>query len=145
VEAASALEQALLALGCTPAGGEADYMIAGAARALRAAGRAVAAVDVTVTGTRASAEVSSACDAVAEGAAALDGDWLGLHDLAVDPAHRRRGLARATVAALLEWGVQQGASAAWLHVETGNSPARSLYEGLGFAVHHQMRYLTLPD
>jgi len=145
VEATSDLERALLALGCTPAGGEADFLLAGVSRARRAAGRTAAPVDVTVTGTRASAEVSSACDAVAEGAAALDGDWLGIHDLAVDPAHRRRGLARATVAALLEWGVEQGASTAWLHVETDNAAAQALYASLGFAVHHRMRYLTLPD
>ncbi|MDO7868922.1 GNAT family N-acetyltransferase [Nocardioides jiangxiensis] len=144
VEVGSDLEADLGALGCTPAGGEADFLLAGATRALRAAGRPSAPVELSVAGSRASAEVSSACDAVAEGLAAVDGDWIGIHDLLVDPARRRQGLARATVAALLEWGVEQGASTAWLHVEADNVPARTLYESLGFVTHHRMRYLTLP-
>ena len=74
----------------------------------------------------------------------LTGDWLGLHGLAVDPAYRRRGLATAVVAALLERGAEQGASTAWLHVETDNASALALYEGLGFAVHHTCRYLLAP-
>ena len=36
---------------------------------------------------------SSTATGAAAGRAALDGDWLGLHELAVDPAYRRRGLA----------------------------------------------------
>jgi ribosomal protein S18 acetylase RimI-like enzyme len=81
---------------------------------------------------------------VADGQATLDGDWLGLHGLEVDPAHRRRGLARAVLAELLEWGAEQGATTAWLHVETDNIAARALYESMGFTAHHRMRYLTLP-
>ena len=35
------------------------------------------------------------------------------------------------MAALLEWGAEQGASTVWLHVETDNEPALALYAGLG--------------
>ena len=91
------------------------------------------------------AEVLGDDDGVlAAGRAALDGDWLGLHELVVDPAYRRRGLATAVVAALLERGAERGATTAWLHVETGNAPALALYEGLGLAVHHTCRYLVGP-
>lgn len=54
----------------------------------------------------------------------------------VDPAHRRRGLASAVMTALARKALEEGASAAWLQVETDNEGARALYEGMGFAVHH---------
>jgi ribosomal protein S18 acetylase RimI-like enzyme len=73
--------------------------------------------------------------------AAVDGDWLGIHDLYVEPEHRRRGLARAVMATLLEWGAEQGATTLWLHVETDNGPAIALYEEMGLSVHHGCRYL----
>lgn len=80
----------------------------------------------------------------ARGAAGLDGDWLGLHGLFVAEHARRRGLARAVIAALLEAGAEQGARTVWLHVETSNAPAIALYESLGFAEHHRCRYYTAP-
>ena len=81
-------------------------------------------------------------DGTARGAASLDGDWLCLHSLAVDPDHRRRGLARQVLAELLDWGASRGARTAWLHVESDNAPALALYEGLSFRTHHLNRYLT---
>jgi N-acetylglutamate synthase len=74
--------------------------------------------------------------------ASIDGDWLGVHDLFVEPELRRRGLARAVMAALLEWGAEQGATTLWLHVETDNAPAIALYESLGLSTHHACRYLA---
>ncbi len=144
VEVGSDLAAALRSFGCTPAGGEAGFLLAGTSRALRAAGRPAASVDLSVSGARASASIGGACDAIAEAEATADGDWLGIHGLLVDPAHRRRGLARAALAALLEWGAEQGASNAWLHVEADNAAAHALYASLGFAEHHHMEYLTLP-
>ena len=78
---------------------------------------------------------------VATGEATYHRDWLGIHGLQVHPEHRRRGLGTAAIAALLEWGAEQGATTAWLHVETDNTPAEALYERLGFARHHTCRYL----
>lgn len=78
----------------------------------------------------------------ARGRAALDGDWVGLHDLYVDPDRRREGLATAVVANLLDWGASLGATTAWLHVETDNAAAIALYEALGFVTHHMYGYLT---
>ena len=65
-----------------------------------------------------------------------------MHGVLVDPAHRRRGLARQVVAALLEWGAERGATTAWLHVESDNAPAVELWEGIGFRTHHDHRYVA---
>jgi ribosomal protein S18 acetylase RimI-like enzyme len=78
---------------------------------------------------------------VASGEAALDGDWLGLHNLRVDEEHQRRGLGTQVLGALLEWGAEQGATTAWLHVEVDNDAAGALYERVGFRSHHTCRYL----
>jgi ribosomal protein S18 acetylase RimI-like enzyme len=54
---------------------------------------------------------------------------IGIFCMAVDPAHRRTGLASALLRALL---VRSGASLAYLQVEEENTAARALYAGLGF-------------
>jgi N-acetylglutamate synthase len=58
--------------------------------------------------------------------------YLGVYDLAVAPAWRRRGLGTALLAGLVHWGEQAGASWAYLQVVEANAAARALYEGLGF-------------
>ncbi|MFE1575673.1 GNAT family N-acetyltransferase [Streptomyces fradiae] len=73
---------------------------------------------------------------VAIGRCVVDARWAGFMAVEVDPAYRRRGLARAVMAALAGRALEEGASAAWLQVETGNTAARALYDGMGFAVHH---------
>ncbi|MFD9729837.1 GNAT family N-acetyltransferase [Streptomyces sp. NPDC059072] len=66
----------------------------------------------------------------------VDGRWAGFAAVTVDPEHRREGLATAVMAALARRALEEGASAAWLQVETDNAPARALYDGLGFSTHH---------
>lgn len=80
---------------------------------------------------------------LARGEAAIEGDWIGVHAIEVDPAHRRQGLATAVLAELLEWGAEQGATTVWLHVETANAPARAWYDDLGLAPHHLCCYYTV--
>jgi ribosomal protein S18 acetylase RimI-like enzyme len=46
------------------------------------------------------------------------------------------------MAALLDWGAERGARTLWLHVETDNEPAITLYESMGLDVHHACRYLS---
>ncbi|MEU0780760.1 GNAT family N-acetyltransferase [Streptomyces sp. NPDC006173] len=70
------------------------------------------------------------------GRCVVDGRWAGFAAVEVDPAHRRRGLAGAVMSALADRALTEGASAAWLQVETDNTAARALYAGLGFAAHH---------
>lgn len=55
-----------------------------------------------------------------------------LNMIAVDPAHRRRGLGRALSGTLLALAAVQGATRALLEVESENTPARTLYRDLGF-------------
>ena len=121
--------------------GEADLRLASLATTRRALPRAddVEAV-VTEDGPRVRAVVGHA-----RGDAALDGDWLGVHGMVTDPSYRRQGLARRVLAALAEWGAEQGATTLWLHVETDNEAAVALYESLGLRVHHTCRYYAAPD
>ncbi|MFJ4778574.1 GNAT family N-acetyltransferase [Streptomyces sp. NPDC088762] len=70
------------------------------------------------------------------GRCVVDGRWAGFAAVTVDPAHRREGLATAVMAALARRALEEGASAAWLQVETDNAGARGLYDGLGFVTHH---------
>ena len=79
----------------------------------------------------------------ARGVAAYADDWVGFRGIEVDPAHRRRGLGVAVMAALLEWGAERGATTAYLQVLGDNTPALALYERLGFSTHHAYRYLAL--
>ncbi|MCX5011894.1 GNAT family N-acetyltransferase [Streptomyces sp. NBC_00555] len=74
------------------------------------------------------------------GRCVVDGRWAGFAAVTVDPAHRREGLATAVMAALARRALEEGASAAWLQVETDNPAARALYDGLGFATHHSYHH-----
>ena len=78
----------------------------------------------------------------ASGVAAYADDWVGFRSIEVAPEHRRQGLGLAVMAALLEWGAEQGATTAYLQVLGDNAPALALYDGLGFTTHHAYRYLT---
>jgi ribosomal protein S18 acetylase RimI-like enzyme len=140
VEADADMERWFVEQGWTVVpGGDALFLLGSISRARRLLGGVEEdAVSVEVDGPRARAVVPDR--AVAE--AAVDGDWLGVHDVQVAPDHRRRGLARAVIGALLDRGAEQGATTLWLHVETDNEPAIALYESLGLAVHHGCRYLA---
>jgi GNAT superfamily N-acetyltransferase len=50
-----------------------------------------------------------------------------LHEVGVDDAWRRRGIARALVAAFDDWARSVGAAESWLLTEADNAPARALY------------------
>jgi len=151
VELDSPVESALRAEGWTPVeGADSHFELVSIARARRLAGaRRTARVplEVRVEGQRCVIVAGSDGDDSVEagrGEAAVDGDWLGIHQIAVAPEHRRQGLAWTLMGALLQWGAEQGAATAWLHVETGNAGAIDLYERLGFLEHHTLRYLTAP-
>ncbi|UGQ09469.1 GNAT family N-acetyltransferase [Yinghuangia sp. ASG 101] len=61
-----------------------------------------------------------------------------------DPAYRRRGFARAVMAALTDHALRAGATTALLAVEADNGDALRLYDGLGFTDHHRYRYRCHP-
>lgn len=59
-------------------------------------------------------------------------DEAHLMNVATDPAHRRRGLARRLVWALAAEAADRGAAAMTLEVRASNHGARALYRELGF-------------
>jgi N-acetylglutamate synthase len=74
--------------------------------------------------------------------AAPDGTrWVGLSAVHVVEEARRQGLARKLCAALLAWGAERGAARAYVQVLTDNTVATTLYESMGFTVHHRTRYV----
>jgi GNAT superfamily N-acetyltransferase len=142
VQRGSEVERTLAPLGFRPMGdGDAHAQLASVARALRSARSA--APDVAASLDEAPGSVTVSVDAgVASGRGVLSGDWLLVESLVVDPAHRRRGLATAVLAEVLDWGASLGATTALLHVETENAGAVALYERHGFVTHHTNRYLV---
>lgn len=143
VEQDSDVAAAVAEAGWSPIEGDAAFLVASVARTRRRL-RPLGVSDASGTShaPRVSADgryvVVTGPDA--RGEAGRDGDWLGMHGVFVAEHARRRGLARAVMAELLEWGAEQGATTAWLHVETANEPALALYESLGFVEHHRCRY-----
>ena len=71
---------------------------------------------------------------VAFACAYIVADELMINDLAVDAAHRRRGIARELLRYLIDGARRRGCGRATLEVRVENVPARTLYEGFGFEV-----------
>lgn len=90
------------------------------------------------------ASVRDGDDVLAIGRGVIDGEWLGVSAVEVDPARRRRGLASAVMAALWQWGREQAATRSYLQVEAENEPALALYERLGYWLHHSYHYRLNP-
>ncbi|WP_118082471.1 GNAT family N-acetyltransferase [Streptomyces sp. CC0208] len=110
--------------------------------------KGVSEVALRVLGSGASvwfATVPGAGAPAAIGRCVVDGRWAGFAAVEVDPALRRRGLATTVMAALAQRALDEGASAAWLQVETDNAGARALYERMGFAAHHAYHHYREPD
>ena len=61
-------------------------------------------------------------------------DELHINSFAVDPAWRRRGVARALLRRVMDESAAAGVRSATLEVRRSNEPARQLYESLGFTV-----------
>ncbi|RNL80276.1 GNAT family N-acetyltransferase [Nocardioides marmorisolisilvae] len=141
VEVGSEIEQAFLDSGWQPLpDGEAAFWMGSVSRALRSSSDAAALGEVSVDGPRL---VVRTAGAVVRGG--IDGDWVGVHGLHVDPELRRQGLGLAVVRTLLDAAAERGALTVWLHVETANEPAQQLYESLGLTEHHRCRYLRSPS
>ncbi|NUS00265.1 MAG: GNAT family N-acetyltransferase [Kribbellaceae bacterium] len=78
------------------------------------------------------------------GRLALVNDWAGLYCLAVDPQHRRQGLAQAVIHGLLREASTLGVVRVWLQVVESNAPARALYDRLGFRTVSRYHYRVRP-
>jgi ribosomal protein S18 acetylase RimI-like enzyme len=79
-------------------------------------------------------------EVVACGLGVLEGELLGIFDVATAEAHRRHGHGRQLMLNLLWWGKRNGARTAYLQVMLNNPPALSLYEKLGFREVYQYWY-----
>ena len=88
------------------------------------------------------AEIVESDNQIARARINLADDWAFCADLTVQPAARRRGLARTMMAGLTGWAAERGASVMLLQVISDNEPAQALYRSLGFEPHHAYRYLT---
>lgn len=67
--------------------------------------------------------------------------WAGVSALQVAPDHRRAGVAGRLVGALADATRARGIRSMYLQVAQGNAPAQGLFAHLGFATHHEYRYL----
>ena len=82
--------------------------------------------------------------AVAVGRVSVDGDLGVLTAVEVDATCRRQGLGAAITSALADAAASQGARRILLQVETGNAPARALYQRCGFRDSHRYHYMIAP-
>jgi len=76
------------------------------------------------------------------GCAAIGGGFVGVFGMRTAPDHRRKGLARRILRALLAEGGALGAERAWLQVESDNAPAIALYADEGFEPGYLYQYWT---
>ena len=144
VLAESAERDFLRDLGWVPESHDADTLFQLASVA--SVRRALAGVDISnVVITLDAGVACAAIPGAAQGYAAYGEDWVGFRGLEVSPEHRRRGLARTIMAALLTWGAELGATTAYLQVLGHNEPALALYDGLGFTTHHAYASLAPGD
>ncbi|MCX6092077.1 MAG: GNAT family N-acetyltransferase [Candidatus Bipolaricaulota bacterium] len=58
--------------------------------------------------------------------------WLGVFDVVVDGAERRKGRGERLMRGLMDWGRELGAERVYLQVMLHNAPAVALYQKLGF-------------
>lgn len=71
---------------------------------------------------------------------AREGELVGLYDVFTAPEHRGRGWARWLCIELLSHARLAGARSAYLQVEADNTPARKVYERLGFFDGYRYHY-----
>ncbi|MFI0729496.1 GNAT family N-acetyltransferase [Streptomyces sp. NPDC021225] len=98
----------------------------------------------TIATAEATSETENESVPAAIGRCVVDGRWAGFTAVETDPRLRRQGLATAVMTALARKALKEGASAAYLQVETDNDGARALYEGMGFTLHHRYHHWRAP-
>jgi mycothiol synthase len=62
-----------------------------------------------------------------------------IYAIGVDPRFQGLGLGRSLTVAGLSWLATQGLTTGMLYVDADNAPARTLYDRLGFVLHHTDR------
>ncbi|SDL66949.1 Acetyltransferase (GNAT) family protein [Kandleria vitulina] len=69
---------------------------------------------------------------IGSGLGILDRDHVGIYAIYVNQEYRRKGIARAIVSTILTEAEKKGCKHAYLQCVKGNTPAKSLYESIGF-------------
>lgn len=88
----------------------------------------------------ATARVTADGRIVGFGLGVLDRGHIGAFEILTTPSHRRMGLGRAIMGALLGWGAREGATRAYLQVVAANTPAIALYRELGYREVYRYHY-----
>ncbi len=76
------------------------------------------------------------------GVAVLDGSWVGLFNMTVDPAQRKQGHGHRLTSATLSWAATRGAKRSYLQVVATNGDAIAMYSALGFTETYRYHYRT---
>ena len=78
------------------------------------------------------------------GLGVLDNNYLGLFFVVTARKQRGKGYASQLISAILDWGKHNGATQAYIQVETENQAGINLYNKLGFAEVYQYFYRIKP-
>jgi ribosomal protein S18 acetylase RimI-like enzyme len=78
------------------------------------------------------------------GYGAVDRGWVGVFDIVVDSAFRRRGFGEELVRSILGRAKELGAERSYLQVVSGNVPAENLYSKLGYRELYRYWYRMKP-
>jgi N-acetylglutamate synthase len=92
----------------------------------------------------ASVRVRATGEVVAVGRLSIADGWAGITAVEVCPARRRAGLGTALTRGICAEAASRGARQIFLQVETGNTPAKTLYERCGFRYSHRYHYRIAP-
>jgi N-acetylglutamate synthase len=113
----------------------------------RGAGRLPPAARTVLTSCENQAFVSlrDGDDVLAIARLSVAAGWAGVTAVEVHPGHRRRGLGTAVTAAACRVAESRGVRSVFLQTETGNAPARALYESIGFGYAHRYHYRLAPE
>lgn len=82
---------------------------------------------------------------IGTGLGILDRDYVGIYAIHVQKDFRDRGYARQICSCLLNEGMKKGAKHAYLQVVDGNTPARKLYESIGFEQFYTYWFRVQPN
>ena len=74
------------------------------------------------------------------GLGVLENNYLGLFFIATALKQQGKGYTRQLICAMLDWGKHNGATKAYVQVETNNKSAMNLYRKLGFVESYQYFY-----
>lgn len=89
--------------------------------------------------------LTSKDETVSCGMGVLDGDYFGLFSLLTAVKYRGQGFGAEILAALMNWGSENGADYAYLQVQADNSPAIHLYQKYQFKPVYEYWYRIQPS